>query len=132
MKLPNAKLVHLDGILGDGELYSKENVEEGVDINFSENRTSPQMVKIISNYKSPILIIEGCFSFKIPINFDYKIWVECNKLTCFNRLIIRERNDRQDIAIKHIILANTQYQECEDKYIKNFTPSQEANFIYYT
>ena len=70
-KLPNSKLVQLDGILGDGELYTKENIEQGFEIDFSENRSSSEIIKAISNY-----------------------------------------------------------QECEDKYIKNYQPQEKANIIY--
>lgn len=129
-KLPNSKLVQLDGILGDGELYTKENIEQGFKIDFSENRSSSEMIKAISNYKTPVLIIEGCFSFKIPINFNFRIWVECDKSICYQRLVNRERADRLDIATELIILANTKYQECEDKYIKNYQPQEKANIIY--
>ena len=80
---------------------------------------------------SNVYIIEGCFSFKNLgwLTSNIKVWVNCPKNICYERLCGRESTDRKEIDTKLIKLANKKWQDSEDKYIANFNPESKADFV---
>lgn len=73
------------------------------------------------------VIIERCFSFELPINWDIKIWVESPSEICLERGLRRDGakslGDRATAAWTQI------WQPKEARYISASSPMNVANFV---
>ncbi|MFZ2228241.1 MAG: hypothetical protein WA090_03105 [Candidatus Nanopelagicaceae bacterium] len=73
------------------------------------------------------VIIERCFSFKFPIEWDIRIWVETPKKICLERGLKREG---AKVLSKRATAAWTQiWQPRESHYIAKSSPRQIADYV---
>ncbi|WP_312908832.1 hypothetical protein [Tissierella praeacuta] len=97
------------------ELYEKEN-----DLYILEQIKIPQ---------GSILLIEGIFLQRKEIKeyFDYMVYVELPKDIRLSRVINRDTyiGDDKDIKLKY----ERRYFPAEDKYIKDYCPAENADFV---
>ncbi|WP_312667209.1 hypothetical protein [Tissierella praeacuta] len=97
------------------ELYEKEN-----DLYILEQIKIPQC---------SILLIEGIFLQRKEIKeyFDYMVYVELPKDIRLSRVINRDTyiGDDKDIKLKY----ERRYFPAEDKYIKDYCPAENADFV---
>lgn len=73
------------------------------------------------------VIIEQCFSFQLPINWDIRIWVESPSKICLERGLQRDgataMGERATAAWTRI------WQPKESRYIAELSPGQVADFV---
>ncbi|MEY8416270.1 hypothetical protein [Tissierella praeacuta] len=97
------------------ELYEKEN-----DLYILEQIKIPQ---------GSILLIEGIFLQRKEIKeyFDYMVYIELPKDIRLSRVINRDTyiGDDKDIKLKY----ERRYFPAEDKYIKDYCPAENADFV---
>lgn len=73
------------------------------------------------------MIIERCFTFELPVEWDIRIWVETPKKVCLERGLRREGakvlGERAKAAWSQI------WQPLESRYIENLQPLQIADYV---
>ena len=83
---------------------------------------SPKQLKIVRG-----VIIERCFTFKLPIEWDFRIWVETPKEVCLMRGLQREGakilGERASAAWSQV------WQPREDRYIEESSPMHISDYI---
>ena len=68
--------------------------------------------------------LERCYSFKLDLDWDLKIWVETPKELCLERGLARE-----SMPAERIIPAWKVWQKREDEYIQEFHPQEQADMV---
>jgi uridine kinase len=73
------------------------------------------------------VIIERCFTFELPVDWDIKIWVETPKTICLERGLQREGakvlGERATTAWSQV------WQPRESRYIANLQPLEIADYV---
>lgn len=73
------------------------------------------------------VIIERCFSFQLPINWDIKIWVESPSGICLERGL--QRDGAKALGERAIAAWTEIWQPKESRYIAESSPKHEADFV---
>jgi len=134
-RLENAKIVKFDKFQFEEDLVDKLKAEhKSFKINFKENYDYQKIVNELilpfKNSDSKILIIEGCYTFLIDYEFDFKIWLDLPLEIAKERAILRESQEQDGWSKEDAKAFYDQWDKFEkENYQDTFKPDKKADLI---